>query len=245
MTTIQCFWHGTPISLLEKLTLKSFAAKGYKVNLWVYEETNISIDGVEVCDANKIIPFKNIFVYSGNGDCRRGSIGGFSDLFRYMLIYKEGGTYVDMDSVCLSYFEFNDYEYVIKPHKGCGAVANVLKAPASSLFLKACIEKTQKLIDSDNSNWVLPVDIFFETVKEFNLKEKIMPISYFGQDCVEDLRVLKSTTYIQAKSSLPQYILHWCREASYGNWCYREYYNWNKPKPLSLYYFLLMENGLI
>lgn len=243
---VNCFWHGTPLSLLEHLTLKSFINHGYAVHLWRYD-TSIDIscpDDVVLRDANEIMPFDKLFFYSGKGDCRKGSIGGFSDLFRYYLIYTVGGVYVDMDTVCLQYFNF-DAEYVIRPHKNCGTVANILKAPAGCDFLRECIDRSEKVITADNDSWILPVQIFNDTIEEFNLQSFIVPEEYFGNDDINDIHKTKYGLYVRDKSILPKYILHWCKEASFGMWDYREVFNWGSPKPLSIYYNLLLKNGLI
>jgi hypothetical protein len=242
---INCFWHGNSLSLLEKLTLKSFLAHNYKVCLWRYNE-QLEIDcpwGVEFGDANEIIPFDELYYYTGYGDCRLGSLGGFSDLFRYELLYKKGGVYVDMDNTCINYFDFSA-DYVIKPHLGCGTVANVLKAPAQSEFLSVCIERTKKNVNKDNNDWILPVKIFNQTVIDLKLEEYIVPTDYFGCDSPEDLKILKNGNYIKDRNKLPKYIIHWCRENSYGKWSFKDSYNWHKPKPLSFYYNFLLNNGL-
>jgi hypothetical protein len=246
MTTVNCFWHGTFLSLLEKLTLKSFLANGYDVKLWRYN-TDLDIEcpwGISVCDANEIIPEDQMFFYTGEGDCRKGSLGGFSDLFRYMLVDKVGGVYVDMDNTCLAPYDFSA-DYVIKPHATCGTVANILKAPSGCDFLKTCIEQTKKQIDSKNNSWVKPVEIFNEAVITHNLQEFIVPNEFFGCDNYEDLYTLKNGTYLKDKDLLPEYIVHWCKENSYGRWASRDLYNWDRPRPLTIYYNLLLDYGLL
>jgi len=244
---IQCFWHGNKLSLVELLTLKSFINNGYKVNLWRYDN-RIDIDrphGVEIRDANEVIPQDKIFFYTGKGDCRAGSLGGFSDIFRYHLLYKFGGTYIDMDSVSLTPFNFDEFDYIIKPHIGCKTVGNLLKAPAGCDFLKSCIDETEKQIDKDNNSWVLPVKIFNTMVEKHNLQQYIVPVNYFGQDDPDVMYKAKNGRWLTDKQVLPKYVHHWCKEASYGRWQYRELYDWDKPKPLSIYYNLLAINGLI
>ena len=192
--TINCFWHGTPFCLLEKLTLKSFLNHGYEVKLWVYDHLNdIEVpNGVIVEDANKVLPFDRLYTYKGNGDCRKGSLGGFSDLFRYYLLYNFGGVYVDMDCTCLNYYNF-DEDYVIRPHKNCKTVANVLKAPEKSDFLKRCIELTEEYVNEDNDTWVLPVKIFNSVVEEFGYEKYIVPTNYFGNDDIENIYKIKQS----------------------------------------------------
>lgn len=246
IATINCFWHGECLGLLERLTLKSFLSNGYDVCLWRYNE-QLDIDcpwGVRIGDANEIVPYDELFYYKGSGDCREGSLGGFSDLFRYVLLYKKGGVYVDMDSTCLNYFDFAD-EYVFKPHRQYKTVANVLKAPAGSEFLSLCIERTRKQINENNSNWGLPIKIFNDTITDLKLEKYIVPDNYFGCDFIEDLRVLKKGNFIKDSNRLPKYIIHWCRECSFGMWSFTDIYNWNKPIPLTFYYNLLLNNGLL
>lgn len=243
---INSFWHGSELSLLEKLTLKSFLDHGYQVKLWRYDST-IDVqcpDKVLIGDANEIIPFDRLFVYSGNGDCRRGSIGGFSDLFRYYILYKTGGVYVDMDCTCLSHFDFSA-EYIIRPHLKCKTVANILKAPQGCEFLKTCIQLTERYIGKDNKHWILPVQLFNQAVELHNLQEYIVPVEYFGNDNIEEIYTIKSKPYLTVKDKLPKYIFHWCREASYGSWSSRELYNWRAPKLLTTYYTLLQKHKLI
>jgi len=244
--TVHCFWHGSPISLLERLTLKSFIANGFKVNLWVYDHIydKECPEQVTICDANLVIPQEKLFTYKGYGDCRKGSLGGFSDLFRYYLIYKFGGMYMDMDSTCLANFD-TSAEYIIKPHKNCGTVANLLKAPAGCDFLKKCIDLTEQNITADNNSWIRPVKIFNDMVVECKLQQYIAPIDYFGNDDPEVLTKVKTGNYLRDSSVLPKYVVHWCREASFGVWNYKELFNWANPKPLSIYYNLLAKNQLI
>jgi hypothetical protein len=243
---IHSLWIGTDFSLLEILTMKSFIDHGYNFNLWAYssELKNKVPGGVVVRDANEILPESRIFFYKNKGDCRRGAVGGFSDLFRYYLIYKQGGTYVDMDVTCLEFFNFKD-DYYFRPHKGCKVVGNIFKAPKDSPFLKECIEETEKQINEDNSEWVLPVKIFSEMVFKHKLDHFIMPVEYYGNDDSEHIYALKTKRYYTYKKELPKYGLHWCREASFGRWENRQRYNWQRPEPLSIYYCLLAKHELL
>jgi hypothetical protein len=246
MQQINSLWIGQNFSLLEMLTMKSFIDFGYEFHLWVYDKKlkDLCPGGVIIRDANEILPESTIFRYDGGGDCRGGSLGGFSDLFRYYLIYKIGGIYVDMDVTCLSKFELND-EYGFRPHSLVSAVANILKAPAGCSFLETCITLTEAAIDKTNNEWVKPVKIFANTVKEYNLEKYIFPNEYFGNDAAKDILDYKTQNYFLLKTKLPNYGIHWCKECSHGTWSFRDIYDWNYPKPLSLYYNLLYKHKLI
>jgi hypothetical protein len=246
MAIINSLWIGNSFTLLEMLTMKSFLDNGYDFHLWVYNKNlaNICPTGVVIRDANEILESKRIFTYEGGGDCREGSLGGFSDLFRYHLLYNVGGIYVDMDVTCLTPFDI-DADYGFRPHSNVLTVANILKAPKHCNFLERCIELTEANIDSRNTNWVKPVEIFSDVVQEFGFEKYIFPYEYFGCDKSEDTLNYKTKNYFLYRNSLPRYGIHWCRECSYGTWSFADRYNWNEPKPLSVYYNLLLKHKLI
>lgn len=100
LPTIHTFWHGPPLSRLERLCLSSFVAHGHAVNLYVYEVPAGVPAGVQVCDASEVLPRDTLFEHR-----KRRSVGMFSDWFRYRLLYLKGGIWVDMDVVCLRPFD--------------------------------------------------------------------------------------------------------------------------------------------
>jgi len=246
MCNIHSLWIGDRLSYLELLTLKSFINNGYTFNLWVYDDKLLKQvpAKVNLCDANKILPQSRIFSYKNRGDCRSGSYGGFSDIFRYYLLYTQGGVYVDMDVTCLAPYSF-DKEYVIRPHCNAGTVANILKAPKNSAFLKDCIEITEKEINENNNEWVKPVKIFDKCVNQHNLSEYIVDKSVFGDDAENVIYKYKFENYFLIKHLLPKYAIHWCRETSFGRWSLNQMYDWNTPKPFSVFYNLLQKNKIL
>lgn len=98
MALFQSFWHGetTPY---ERMCMKSFLDHGHEYVLYAYEPLQVP-SGVEVRDANEILPSSRIFLYSSGDGV--GSVSGFSNLFRYRLLAERGGWWVDTDVVCLS-----------------------------------------------------------------------------------------------------------------------------------------------
>lgn len=230
-----------------QLTLKSFLDFDHKVILWTYSKNiNNLPSGVILKNANEILENSKIFVYQGNGDCRVGSYGGYSDIFRYHLLQKVGGWYCDMDVTCLDNFsKIPEQEYVIKPHNSCKHVANVIKTPKNASFLNDCIELTEKVITENNDSWILPLKILSESVERFNLKKFVVPKNYFGNDSARDLSYYLSIPY-QNKEPLPKYAIHWCNEAvSHGFWNKEMKRNWDVPIPTTLYYKLLKKHKII
>ena len=101
---IQGLWVGNPLSKMEQMCIKSFLYWGHEFHLYVYEPIENIPEGTIVKDANEILSKDVIFTYQ-NGD-EKGSFAGFSNFFRYKLIYDKGGFWVDMDTICLKPFDF-------------------------------------------------------------------------------------------------------------------------------------------
>lgn len=98
---------GKPLSNLERLCIYSFCANGHDFRLWTYGDLpNIPRDTVggkvEVRDGNEVLSKDKIFTWCG------GSLAIFADWFRWELMRKIGGWYMDMDMICLRPMEFAD-----------------------------------------------------------------------------------------------------------------------------------------
>jgi hypothetical protein len=99
-TLFQGFWHGPPLGVFRQACLRSFVELGHRFHLYAYERVDVPA-GVEVRDANEVIPFDEIF-YHWNPLTGREDLGPFSDLFRFRLFQMRGGWWTDIDAVCLS-----------------------------------------------------------------------------------------------------------------------------------------------
>lgn len=239
MITVNSFWHGVPIGKLEMLTMKSFVDHSHKFKLWVYDEVSVP-KGVELGDANQILPRSQLFVYSGNGDCAAGSLGGFSDIFRYHLLRAVGGWYVDMDVCCLSNFSsIDESDIILRPHHKTTTVANIIKFPKSHNALTTLIEETEKRVCADNSRWILPVEIFGYHMQP--LLDKIAPTAWFGNDSPDQIEALITQNYFT--SDLPKYAVHWCRTAvTSGRWHKHHVLDVQNPPELSVLYNLYQQH---
>jgi hypothetical protein len=245
---INFLWIGDHLNLMCQLSLKSFLDLDHGVILWTYNKDIKNVpSGVLIKNANEILEEKKIFSYKGFGDCRDGSYGGFSDIFRYYLLYKVGGWYCDMDVTCLDNFsKIENSEYIIRPHNSCGTVANIIKTPKKCSFIKKCIEDTEKKVTVENDDWVLPLKILNDNVKKFDIEKFKVSKDYFGNDDIKDLCEFLKFPFIKDKCVLPKYAIHWCNEAvSSGRWMREIKRSWEKPLPTTLYYKLLKKHELI
>ena len=99
---IQSMWVGNKISKIERLSMQSFQSNGMSYTLYVYNDVKNIPDGVNIDDANKILHESEVTTYKkGPG---KGSYAGFADYFRWALMYKVGGVWVDTDVICLKNF---------------------------------------------------------------------------------------------------------------------------------------------
>lgn len=100
MAIFRSFWHGAALSPYEQLCMKSFVDHGHHLYLYSYTSDLEVPRGVDILDAEQIVPRSDVFVYrQGLG---KGSVAAFSNLFRYELLYRFGDWWVDSDVVCLS-----------------------------------------------------------------------------------------------------------------------------------------------
>ena len=77
--------------------MASFIAQGHPLHLYVYEAPAALPPGVLLMQAEEILPRAFIFKHR-----RTGSLGPFSDWFRYRLLEERGGIWADADVVCLA-----------------------------------------------------------------------------------------------------------------------------------------------
>ena len=104
---LQTFWTGKPLSRLERAALQSYVNQGYSVHIYTYNplhEFNVQVPKdphIHVHDAREILAESQLFEYAG-----RSTVGKrddaykylpFSDLFRFTMLHKKGGAWMDLD----------------------------------------------------------------------------------------------------------------------------------------------------
>lgn len=116
--TFQSLWIGDRLSPYEALCMRSFLDHGHAFALYAYSDRLEVPRGVELRDASAILPKDQCFAYStGFGS---GSFSACSNLFRYLLLHRFGGWWVDTDVVCLtgripfyySFFAHEDADFI-------------------------------------------------------------------------------------------------------------------------------------
>jgi len=103
---INSLWVGKSLSLMEQLSITSFLRNGHEYDLYCYNEIADVPAGATLRDAAEILPSSEIFYYRHGAG--KGSVAGFSNLFRFKLLFEKRGWWVDTDVVCLRPFDFDE-----------------------------------------------------------------------------------------------------------------------------------------
>jgi mannosyltransferase OCH1-like enzyme len=176
---VRAFWTGPSLSLYEQLSLASFVASGARVQLFSYEKDLAVPDGVELVDANEILPGPVYEFSHANGD---RSLALHSDLFRYVAIEKYGGWYVDVDIIFIGkelpagpIYLARETEKVVN-----GAV---MKFPAHAPLLITAIQEARSLLpetaksSSHEARLLIGPPLVTRLVSEFALDHMVRPRS--------------------------------------------------------------------
>ena len=203
-------WIGEYLSNIELLTMMTFMEQGHHFRLWVYDEIKTPLpEGVEMADANLIIPEEKVFRYKytnayGHG---KGSVSGFSDIFRYKLLYDEGGWWVDMDIACFRPLDFPE-PYVFRNHHMLKVVGNAMKCPKGSELMWDCYQEASEKVTEENRDWHLPIHILNDQIEKHGLLNYVKP-GISNNDRWDDLR-----PFVLGNKKIPDnfYLLHWLNE---------------------------------
>ncbi|HQI64611.1 MAG TPA: glycosyltransferase [Bacteroidales bacterium] len=206
---VHALWIGNQLSPLEILTIESFLQCGHSFVLWTYDKiiTPLTKQLIQR-DAGLIISREQVFAYRnknqfGHG---KGSYAGFSDIFRYKVLYEYGGWWADMDITCLKPLDFKA-PYVFRTHHDLKVVGNIMKCPPKSELMKRCYERAIVEVDADNRDWNKPIQILNDVIEELGLQQYIVEMS--NRDSWNDVRKM-----IAGKKEIPEewFVIHWVNE---------------------------------
>lgn len=169
-------WIGK-ISPLELLTTYSFLDHGAEFWLWTYNEPKGMTLPSEVIikDGNEILPKDKIFLYPDEmvyGKCNN-TVVGFSEWFRYKVLYEYGGWWSDMDVTCLKPLDLIDSDYFFRTHGILSVVGNIIKCPPKSELMRLCFAETETTIDEHTDDMYEAIRILGYYVKFLDLEKYI------------------------------------------------------------------------
>ena len=104
---LQTFWTGKPLSRMERAALQSYVNCGYTVTIYTYNpmaEFMVQVPPspyIKVRDARELLPESQLFQYAGRAGVGKRenaySYLPFSDLFRFTMLHRNGGAWIDLD----------------------------------------------------------------------------------------------------------------------------------------------------
>ena len=162
----QSLWVGRRLRWIERLAIKSYLNNGWRFQLYVYEDPDNVPEGCEVLDANAIIPHREVFREGQNSGLHAGSVGAFSDLFRYRLLHLRGGMWTDTDVINFQKFDPDGERFISTEIADGGLVTlngAIMAAPAGDKFVGRAYDRARELLSSD--------DMFFTRIGPYLLAE--------------------------------------------------------------------------
>lgn len=174
---VQSLWVGRRLRWIERLAIKSYLDNGWRFQLYVYDDVEDVPPGCEILDAAAIIPEREVFTEGPGSGLHAGSVGAFSDLFRYRLLHDRGGMWSDTDVINLRRFDPDGMKFVSTEITDAGLITlngAIMAAPAGDPFVARAYERATALLRTDK--------MFFTRIGPYLLAELALEM---GVDTIE------------------------------------------------------------
>ena len=194
MPRLNSLWVGNKIGWIEELCLRSAVAAGHPFTVYSYTPRELSglPPGVDLADAREVMPENMLLRYSDSGAIQLGA-----NIFRYQLLKKSLGYWVDMDFYFLKPLEFAE-DYVFGFERSNSINNALMKIPAHSKMLKTILFNIRP---NKRPPWYGPKRSLFyyaQRIKSGSIKIEDMPWGTFGPQLVT-YAARKSGAYHAAK----------------------------------------------
>ncbi len=137
--TVRGFWHGSPLGPYQLLCLRSFVDRGHRVEIYTYDDTISAPEWIVRQDAREILPTDHVLHY--NTGFGRGSPALHANLFRYALLERLGGWWIDLDVLLLSDdLPEAPYFFAVAADPYTTLNCSVMKFPAGDPLLRDAVD---------------------------------------------------------------------------------------------------------
>lgn len=175
--SVKTLWIGGVLKPLHLECLSSFLRHGASVELYGYDTIPNLSPGILLKDAQEILPRSEIFSYQiGPG---KGSYSAFSNIFRYALLLKKGGVWIDTDMFCLRPWKFTEpYSFASETTRTetQRIVAScMIHCPKNSKLMEFCLDESYRLKSKDLQWGEIGPQLLSRAVKQLNLESYIHP----------------------------------------------------------------------
>jgi len=138
--TVRFFWHGSPLGPYQLMGMRSFVDRGHCVELFTYDPAIAVPEWVVRRDANEIWPTDHILAY--RSDISQGGFALHANLFRYAMLHRLGGWWIDQDVILLRQeLPAQDIFFSLEAIDPMSATNSVLKFPAGHPALSDCVAR--------------------------------------------------------------------------------------------------------
>lgn len=172
---IYCLFVGVSLSFEQVLSLSSYIDKNGEINLYAYNELTNLPKGVVLHDANLIIPRSYI---------QYNNIENFESWFAYSVLYKDGGWWVSLDTVCLNKLNIDsDYVFTTESDLETNRISisfSIIKIMQGAPILKECLNLIGKQGIKGGEKGEYSRNLLVKMIKKYNLKEHIIGQKYFN-----------------------------------------------------------------
>lgn len=172
METYKAIWIGEYLPLWEQISLMSFVKNKQKIELFTYGNVNFIPEGVTVRNGEDILPKDEVFVNTMEGP---GSYSGFADRFRYAMLLKEGGCYVDTDVIMLKPVDLPDFAFSREDDLYINNA--VLKIPLGHTVLQEMLDHCRHIGERFKWGETGPM-LLTKTLIANNLADKALPKNF-------------------------------------------------------------------
>lgn len=165
----QSLWVGRRLRWIEQLAIQSYLDNGWRFQLYAYDEIENAPEGCEVLDASAIIPSKDVFKEGFGSGLHAGSVGAFSDLFRYRLLHERGGLWTDTDVINIKRYDPDGHRFISTEISDAGLITlngAIMAAPSGDAFMARAYERAAQLIKADG--------VFFTRIGPYLLAELLV-----------------------------------------------------------------------
>tara|TARA_Y100000591_G_scaffold328021_1_gene353622 strand:+ start:508 stop:1377 length:870 start_codon:yes stop_codon:yes gene_type:complete len=208
--TANFFWHGSELSIYEKVCLRSFLKSGFKVVVYSFKKITLP-KNIIFRDANTILKKSEIkkFIHGG----KKGCLAAYSDKFRILLQKKKLGWWFDLDIICLKNFKyFNKLEKnkkIIIGYETKYKVNNAVLKVNNPIFINEILEEINKIGYKFRWGEIGPI-LFTNFLKKKNLKSEILNKKFFYPINYENIEILLDPKKIKDAIKLikTSYTLH-------------------------------------
>ena len=163
----QSLWVGRKLRWIERLAIKSYLDNGWRFQLYAYDDPDNIPKGCEVLDATAIIPAKDVFREGQSSGLHAGSVGAFSDLFRYRLLSKRGGMWTDTDVINLKKYDPDGQRFISTEITDAGLITlngAIMAAAAGDELVVRAYDRARALLASNEK-------MFFTRIGPYLLAE--------------------------------------------------------------------------